>query len=577
MKTTYILGINAFHADSSACILKDGVVVAAIEEERIKRIKHWAGFPEEAIRFCLSEAGIQVTELDHVAISRDPKANLGKKILHTLKNRVKVKAIVDRVQNLGKVSSVQQLLANATQTEVSGIRAVFHQVEHHRSHLASAFFASPFEKAALLSIDGFGDFSSTMTATGTGNQMEVHDTVSYPHSLGIMYTAFTQYLGFGKYGDEYKVMGLAPYGKPEYLDQLDDVIHMLDNGLFELNLSYFRHAKEGVEMNWEGGEPSIGSIYSEVMEKAFGPARKREDELTQHHMNLASSLQRKTEQVIFHMATALQRKTGLKQLCLAGGVAQNSVANGKILAQTPFDELYVPPAGHDAGTSFGAALYVHNQVLKSPRVEAVWSAATGSRFRNEDVEACLKKHNLNFEKLEDDVLYDKVSECLLDGGVVGWFQGRAEFGPRALGHRSILCDPRRADAKDILNLKIKKRESFRPFAPSILAEYKDEYFEGADQVPFMEKVYVIKEDMRKKIPAVTHVDGTGRLQTVDKVHNKRYHHLISAFYKKSGVPIILNTSFNENEPIVNTPEEALQCYLRTSMDMIVLENYLVSR
>jgi carbamoyltransferase len=573
----YILGLNAFHGDSSACILKDGVVIVALEEERIRRIKHWAGFPIEAIKYCLKDAQITIKDIDYITISRDPSANVIKKIKHTLKNKVSLSSIIDRYTNSKKVKSVKALLADEFGLSENDIKAEIHNIEHHRSHLGSSFFASPFEKAALLSIDGFGDFTSTMTAVGNGNQIEVLDAVHFPHSAGIFYTSFTQYLGFPKYGDEYKVMGLAPYGKPLYVDKLKDVISFTDDGLFKLNLAYFKHHKDGVKMSWEGGEPDIESIFSEYMVEKFGPARKKEDELTQYHKDLASSVQRFTEELIFHILNHLHKKTGIDNLCVAGGVAQNSVANGKILKNTPFKNVYIPPAGHDAGTSIGSALFLYNHILKEKRVAPTYSGAMGSCFSDSEIEDYLKSQNMKFAKFSDSELYDKVTDCIINAGVVGWFQGRAEFGPRALGHRSIIADPRRDDAKEILNIKIKRRESFRPFAPSILKECVPDYFEGADNVPFMEKVYVIKESMRNKIPAVTHVDGTGRLQSVDSIFEPRYHGLISAFYKKTGVPILLNTSFNENEPIVNSPANALDCFLRTKMDMLVIENYIVSR
>lgn len=573
----YILGLNAFHGDSSACILKDGVVIVALEEERIRRIKHWAGFPIEAVKYCLKDAGITIQEIDYITISRDPSANVFKKIKHTLKNKISFSAILDRYTNSKKVKSVKAMLADEFGISENEIKAEIHNIEHHRSHLASAFFASPFDEAAIVSIDGFGDFTSTMISTGKGNQIEVLDAVHFPHSAGIFYTSFTQYLGFPKYGDEYKIMGLAPYGTPLYVDQLRDVIIFKENGLFELNLKYFKHHKDGVKMSWEGGEPDIESIFSEYMVEKFGPLRKREDELTQYHKNLAASVQRICEELFFHILNHLQKKTELKNLCIAGGVAQNSVANGKVLQNTTFERIYIPSAGHDAGTSIGSALYLYNHVLKQKRVPPMYTASLGSHFTNEEIETYLKSQNITYTKLSDSELYDKVTDCIIDGGVVGWFQGRAEFGPRALGHRSIIADPRRVDAKEILNLKIKRRESFRPFAPSILKEAVSDYFVNADSVPFMEKVYLIKEEMRSKIPAVTHVDGTGRLQSVDVKTEPKYYALISAFNKKTGVPILLNTSFNENEPIVNTPANALDCFLRTKMDMLVLENFIVTR
>ncbi len=573
----YILGLNAFHADSSACIYKDGQLIAAIEEERIRRIKHWAGFPLESIKFCLNEAGINIEQVDYITIGNNPKANFLKKIIYVLKKQVRFSSSVDRFKRFKNLVDLKTILSNELNVPISRIKAEIHKVEHHRCHIASAFFASPFEKSALLSIDGFGDFTSTMIGVGTDNVIEISDAVHFPHSAGIFYTSFTQYLGFPKYGDEYKVMGLAPYGNPVYVDKLRDVIHFTEDGLFKLNLKYFTHHKDGVKMGWEGGEPDIESIFSEYMVEKFGPARKREGELTQHHKDLAASVQRITEELIFHVLNHLHRRTGVDNVCIAGGVAQNSVANGKILKNTPFKNVYLPPAGHDAGTAIGSALYLYNHILKQKRVTPQFSGALGSRFSDVEIETYLKSQKVTYAKYTDAELYDKVTDCIIGGGVVGWFQGRAEFGPRALGHRSIIADPRRADAKEILNLKIKRRESFRPFAPSILKEEAKKYFADADNVPFMEKVYIIREEMRSKIPAVTHVDGTGRLQTVDAQYEPKYHALISAFNKKTGVPILLNTSFNENEPIVNTPANALDCFLRTKMDMLVLENYIVSR
>ncbi|SFG93309.1 carbamoyltransferase [Pedobacter insulae] len=569
----YILGINAYHGDSSACIYQDGNLIAATEEERFRRIKHWAGFPSQAIAFCLKEAGISMQEVDYIAISRDPKANFQKKVLTAIKNKLSISNIINRVKNLKKASSIEDEFTE----HFGSFKAQIVNVEHHRSHLASAFFASPFEKSALISIDGMGDFTSTMRGTGNANEITVMDTVSYPHSIGIFYTVFTQWLGFPHYGDEYKVMGLAPYGKPKYVDKLRDVLIFKDNGLFELNLTYFNHPQKGVNMVWEGGIPAMDSLFTEKLVAAFGPVRQKEEKLTDYHFDMAASVQRITEEVIFHMLNALHQETGLDSVCIAGGVAQNSVANGKILQNTPFKKLYIPPAGHDAGTAIGAALWVYNQVLKQPRTKPMLHGYFGSRFTNDEIEATLKESAVNYQKLNDDELYDTVTNCLINGGVVGWFQGRAEFGPRALGHRSIIADPRRTDAKEILNTKIKRRESFRPFAPSILMDHTADYFELVDDVPFMEKVFIIKEEKRAEIPAVTHVDGTGRLQTVDQKVEPRYHALIKAFYDKTSVPILLNTSFNENEPIVNTPEEAIACFLRTQMDMLVMENIVLTR
>lgn len=571
----YILGLNAYHGDSSACILKDGVVIAASEEERFRRIKHWAGFPSEAIKFCLKEANISIKDVDYITISRDPSANLHKKILHSVRSLVSIKALKDRLANTKKIASVKRELSNIFNIPEEQIKAQIKNIEHHRSHLASAFFASPFDEAAVLSIDGFGDFTSTMIAVGKGKKIDVIDQVNYPHSLGIFYTALTQYLGFSHYGDEYKVMGLAPYGTSTYTREIKKIISFKSNGLFELDTKYFKHHKEGVSMSWENGAPQIESIFSDELISLLGPSRHKDEQLNQRHKDIASSVQKVTEDIIFYILNDLQKKTGLDNICIAGGVAQNSVANGKILEQTNFKEVYIPSAGHDAGTALGSALWLYNHVLDNDRLPAIYSAYTGAQSTNDEIELFLISQNISYIRYSDNDLIEKVTDELIDGAVIGWFHGRAEFGPRALGHRSILVDPRRTDAKELLNSKIKRRESFRPFAPSILEDYVSEYFEITDKVPFMEKVYPIKLEKQSEIPAVTHVDGTGRLQTVEK--GDRYYNLIERFRQKTGTPILLNTSFNENEPIVNTPKEALDCYLRTDMDILVLENCVVSR
>ena len=573
----YILGINAYHGDSSACLLKDGVVLCASEEEKFRRIKHWAGFPTEAIKFCLEDEGISIHDIDHVTISRDPKANFSRKIIHTLKNSISTSTIWDRLINAKKVSSIKGELAKLFELPESDIKATIHNIEHHRSHIASSFFASRFEKSAVLSIDGFGDFTSTMSAIGNGNKFEVLDEVNYPHSLGVFYTTVTQFLGFPNYGDEYKVMGLAPYGEAKYLKELEQILEMTDDGFFKLNKAYFKHFKEGVAMDWEGGNPTIESLFTDEWCKLLGKHRVKDDKLEQWHIDLATSVQRFTEKVIFHMLNHLHKKTGAENICITGGVAQNSVANGKILENTSFKNIYIPSAGHDAGTCIGSALYLYNQILGKDRLPEITTAYFGAKSNQDEITAVLERSEVKFTVYSDEELFEKVSNKLVEGGIIGWFQGRTEFGPRALGHRSIIVDPRRSDAKDLLNDKIKRRESFRPFAPSILKEAVEDYFVQSDNVPFMEKVFNIKEEKHKEIPAVTHVDGTGRLQSVDKNISPRYHKLISKFAEKSGVPILLNTSFNENEPIVNKPEEALDCFLRTKIDMLVMENVIVER
>jgi carbamoyltransferase len=573
----YILGLNAYHADSSAAIFKDGVMIAATEEERFTRVKHWAGFPEQAIRFCLREAGISLHEVAYITIGRDPKAKFMNKMNYLRKNPSLVFGAIRRYRNSTEVSSLEKLFHMIDPSvDISTLKEKIKNIEHHRSHLASAFFASPFEEAAVLSIDGSGDFTTTMIAIGKGTKLEVLDSVDFPVSIGLFYTAFTQYLGFPHYGDEYKVMGLAPYGEPKHVDKVKEIIKFLPNGLFTWDDRYFvQPTKAGFK--YENNIPSVGNLYSEYFEEQFGPARQKGEDLGQYHKDLAHSVQRVTEELIFYILRELKKRTGMKNVCIAGGVAQNSVANGKVADATGFEGVYIPSAGHDAGISMGSALYYYHHELGMPRTPAIYSAYTGIRFSNEEIEKILQEKGIAYRRLEDDELYEVVANKLIEPGVVGWYNGRAEFGPRALGARSILADPRNPKAKDLLNLKIKRRESFRPFAPSILKEYTSEYFTRYDEVPFMEKVFPIRKEKHAVIPAVTHADGTGRLQTVDSKVSPRYYALIDRFREKTGVPILLNTSFNENEPIVNTPQEALDCFLRTQMDMLVLENCVVER
>lgn len=573
----FILGINAFHGDSSACLLKNGVVVCAIEEERIRRIKHWAGFPSESIKFCLKDQNISINEVKYITISRNPKVNLLKKILYVLLRPVNFLNVIARIKNSRQTISIKDELAVALNIPNSNITSKIYNIEHHRSHIGSSFFASPFKKSAILSIDGFGDFTSTMTALGNDNTFKVIKELNYPHSLGIFYTTVTQFLGFPNYGDEYKVMGLAPYGKPKYLKELENIIYVDSNGLFKLNKVYFKHFKDGVAMDWDGGNSSIDSLFTTEWENTFGKCRRNNEEIEQWHKDLACSVQKYTEKIIFHILNDLYNTTNCDNLCITGGVAQNSVANGKILENTPFKRLYVPSAGNDAGTSIGSALYLYNQILGKKRLPEIKTSYFGYQANKEEIINALNSQNLSYRTVDDEELFDIVSEKIISGGVVGWFQGRAEFGPRALGHRSIIVDPRRKDVKDLLNDKIKRRESFRPFAPSILKEYISDYFVQTDYVPFMEKVYDVKKEMQDDIPGVTHVDGTGRLQSVDMSTSPKYYKLISRFFEKTGIPILLNTSFNENEPIVNKPDEAIDCFLRTKMDMLVLENIIVER
>ena len=578
---TYILGINAYHGDSSACLVGDGRLIAAVEEERFRRIKHWAGFPAESIRYCLDEAGVSLDSIDHVAINQDPKANLWKKIGFTLAKRPDFALVLEKLRTRRKRENIGQELLR---TVGGSFRGEIHHVEHHLAHLASAFLVSPFDEAVVVSIDGFGDFASAAWGVGRGNTIQVEDKVFFPHSLGIFYQALTQYLGFANYGDEYKIMGLAPYGEPEFVDEMRRIVLLRDDGSFRLNLDFFRHHKEKVPYEWENGTPSVGCLFTHELEKVLGPARPAGKELTQHHKNIARSVQTMYEEAFLHLLNTLHRRHRLDVVAIAGGCGMNSVANGKVLANTPFKRLYVQAAAGDAGGAIGAAFVVSHQTGNSPRFvmdHAYW----GPQFSSKEIGLLLDgaSSRLSAAACEVRLVDDEAKLCrqtataIAEGKVIGWFRGRMEWGPRALGNRSILCDPRRADMKDILNLKIKRRESFRPFAPSILREAVAEWFEPEDDVPFMMQVYPIRRDKRALIPAVTHVDGSGRLQTVTRETNPGYHRLIEAFRALTGVPVLLNTSFNENEPIVCRPEEALECFLRTKMDALVLGDWVVER
>ncbi len=573
----YILGINAYHGGASACLINDGQLVAAAEEERFRRIKYWAGFPSAAIRFCLAEAGISAHDLDHVGISRDPSAKLLNKALFALARRPSLNLIRDRLQNAAKVRDPKMALCEALGLDPSGLKAQFHNVEHHRAHLASAFFVSPYKEAAVLSVDGMGDFSSTMWGVGHDNRLEVFDSISFPHSLGIFYTAVSQWLGFTKYGDEGKVMGLAPYGRPTALDAMRKIIRLQRDGTFELDLDFFIHHAEGAAMTWDDGEPVLGMLFSQRLVDLLGPSRQPRGELTKRHEDVAASLQVMLEEVELTLVRMLQQKTGQQALCMAGGVALNSAFNGKILPQTAFKDIYIQAAAGDAGTALGAAYYIYHQVLGRPRTFVLDHAYTGPQYSDEVAAAALTAKGLSYTCLDDDAVCRRAAELVAAGQVVGWFQGRMEWGPRALGNRSIIADPRRSDMKDILNARIKQREPFRPFAPSVLLEATGDYFDQSYPDPFMVKVYGVRPERQAEIPAVTHIDGTGRLQTVDRATAPRYHQMISAFAELTGTPVILNTSFNENEPVVCQPSEAIDCFTRTRMDALVIGNLLVEK
>jgi carbamoyltransferase len=580
-----ILGINAYHGNASAALVCDGKLVAAVEEERFNRVKYAAGFPAAAIRYCLKEAGITLADLDHVAVPRNPYARLGTKLFYALRMPSFAR---ERAKVLTKFTGIPDALTGAFDADPAKIKSQFHRVEHHQAHLASTFFVSPFENAALLSADGLGDFASSMWGLGSGNRMRIDGAIAFPHSLGLYYSAVTQYLGFLKFGDEYKVMGLAAYGQPAYLEPFRDILRFSSNGGdfgFKLGLDYFTHHKTGPEMSWAESDqtPILGKMFSENMPRLLGaPARKPDEPLEQRHHDMASTLQARLEEVYLGMLKKLAVKTGAKAVCLAGGVAFNCVANGKIFDATPFKQVYVHPAAGDAGLAVGAAYYVWHQILAKPRSFTMNHAYWGPGYSPEEIRAAVVASSVSqggytIAELPEEELLRRTATIIADGKILGWYQGRAEWGPRALGNRSIVADPRRPEMKEVLNRRIKHREIFRPFAPSILAEKTGQWFDKSHPSPFMSLAYSVLPEKRDAIPAPTHVDGTGRLQTVTREANPRFYALIREFERQTGVPVVLNTSFNDNEPIVCRPEEALDCFLRTQMDALVLGNTLITR
>ena len=577
-----ILGINAFHGDSSAALVRDGVLVAAAEEERFSRIKHWAGFPLQSIAYCLREAGLHLADIEHVAINQDDRAHWLRKLAYVAVHPPGMDLVLSRLRNRRRRQELPELLAEAFPAD--NFRGAIHNVEHHLAHLSSAFHVSPFEEAVVVSVDGLGDFSSAAWGVGRKNDISVAGRVYFPHSLGIFYQALTQYLGFPYYGDEYKAMGLAPYGSPSRMEAMGEIVKLTKNGAFMLDLAYFRHHRERIAYSWDSGSPEFGDLFSPALEELLGPRRRPQEPLEERHRDIARSVQARYEEAFFHLIGPLQQRFGSSDIALAGGCAMNSVANGKIRRMTPFRRVYVQSAAGDAGGAIGAAYVVWHR-LGGHRSFVMDHAFWGPQFALAEIARLLSERREEIAQLgcaveeigDEEELCRRAATAVAQGAVLGWFQGRMEWGPRALGNRSILCDPRRGDMKAILNAKIKRRESFRPFAPSVLAESVGGWFEEDDGVPFMMQVFQIREEKRAQIPAVTHVDGSGRLQTVYRHTNPRYYRLIESFRDLTGVPMVLNTSFNENEPVVCRPEEALDCFLRTKMDALVIGDLLVSR
>jgi carbamoyltransferase len=579
-----ILGLNAYHGDVSAVLVRDGQLIAAVEEERFRRIKHCAGFPALAIAECLRMGGLTGRDIDLFAVSRNPRAHLWRKGLFLLRHRPK-RTIGDRVRNLASIGKLSGTIAASVGLDESVVRPRMRYVEHHPAHLASAAFVSPFDDAAVCAIDGFGDFVSTSWGRLAGSTMHVDRRVFFPHSLGLLYLAVTQYLGFPKYGDEFKVMGLAPYGEPRFVREIESLVRLRSGGTFELDLSYFSHWSEGVQMTWADGEPTIGRVFTPKLEALLGPARRPDAPLQARDEAIAASLQAAFENAEMHVLGHVYQATKNPRLCLAGGCAMNSVANGKIRERTGFREVFIQPASGDNGTALGAAFHAWHASSARPRAFVMEHGYWGPEFDDAAIAATLGEHagairasGCTERRWDDEAALDAWTAAQIAAGrIVGWFQGRMEWGARALGNRSILADPRRADMRDIINTRIKFRERFRPFAPSVAEEAIDDFFVGAVPDPFMLQVYPIRPDKRSVVPAVTHVDGSGRLQSVSRRSNPRYWNLIKAFECITGVPMLLNTSFNENEPIVLRPQEALDCFLRTHMDVLVMGRFVVDR
>lgn len=554
---TAVLGVNCFSHDTSACLLVDGAVVAIGEQERFDRDQHTKHFPHLAIAYCLERAGIGIDQVDAVAFAHHAGLDFARGALDAVARaapkRLAAQAYTD----------ARLVMKERSFRSTWGYRGKVYNVGHHQAHAASAFFASPFDRAAVLTLDRGGDFLSTTMAIGEGNRLSPLGEVRNPHSLGEIYTAFTWLLGFRPNADEGKLMGLAPYGRDVLAKDVRDLVHLGADGRFKVNLRWFRYQREGRPFSRRGLE-------------RFGPPRVPESDFTDRHKDLAYAAQDLVEEAGLHVARALRQATGMSRLCLAGGVALNSVMNARLLAEAGFDDMFVQPAASDAGNALGAASWVWHEVMGKPRGWTMDHAFFGPSWTERESAAALAARGLGISRVGD--AEAEAAERIAAGKVVGWFQGRAEIGPRALGARSILADPRRAEMRDVVNARVKRREGFRPFAPSVLDERGAEFFERYSYNPFMLLVLPVRPDKRAVIPAVTHVDGTGRMQSVTAAFNPAYHRLISEFERRTGVPVVLNTSFNiRGEPMVNRPEEAVEDFLRSDMDCLFLGNLLAEK
>ena len=582
-----VLGLNIYHGDSSACIFKNGSLIAAAEEERFTRVKHSAGFPINSINFCLKTLNIEINQVDYIAINRNPRLRIVSKLLYFIKNKFKIINIFKRIKNFKKISSIADDIVQRFNLKRNTIKKKILFFDHHLCHAASSVISSNFNNTDYATIDGFGDFVSTTIGEFKNNKFYQLDEVKFPHSIGIFYTAITQFLGFPNYGDEYKVMGLASYGKPIYFDSFLKIINLHKNNIFRLNLKFFKHHTSGIETSWLDSNPNISSIYTSDLCNILGNVRSKNDKILQIHKDIAASAQAIYEYIFFEMLNKLQTKTKNINLCLSGGCAMNSVANGKIKDNTPYKKIFINHSPADSGGAIGAGLLALRKFEQVIDISSINNPYLGNNYSNLDIKNIINTYKDKlleekikikfFENKEKNNFFQFIAKEISNKKIVGFFNGRMEFGARALGNRSILADPRHSEIRNILNLKIKRRESFRPFAPSILKEFVQDWFGTEDDIPFMSKVYKIKNEKKDLVSAVVHIDGTCRLQTVDGKYNQDFYNLIKEFYKLTNVPIILNTSFNENEPIVRNPEQAIDCFLRTKMDYLAIENFILSR
>ncbi|MBN2312214.1 MAG: carbamoyltransferase [Candidatus Hydrogenedentes bacterium] len=559
-----ILGIGGYSHDSAAVLVCDGTLVAGVAEERLTRKKHQGGVPRSAVAYCLAEAGLTEDDIDHIGCYMRPGMRLARRLPYRLRQMFR-----SPIYSAGYMA--YEVLHNAQYAwgmrSLCGRKAKLHFMEHHPAHAASAFLVSPFDEAALLTVDYIGEWHVTWTGMGRGTTIKRLYSEHYPNSLGVFYSAITDYLGFLRASDEYKVMGLAAYGEPEYLDEFRRIVGVASDGRYRIDLSWLAcHHVPGSRCGY----------FSKKFLDRFGPPRAKGEPVEGRHRNIAASAQHVLEEALLHLTARLHEATGSKCLCMAGGVALNSAANGRLLRECPFDEIYVQPAAGDDGIALGAAYQLHHALTGAPRSFVMEDACIGPAHSNDDIRRFLDLAKIPYEQPSD--LVARAAGLLADGNIVGWYQGRMEFGPRALGARSILADPTRPDMKDLINAYVKHREEFRPFAPSVLEERAHEYFEGCGRSPFMLFVYPVKPDKHERVPAITHVDGTARVQTVSKAVNPLYYRLIEAFERLRGVPLVLNTSFNVmGEPIVNTPADAVRCFYSTGMDALVIGDFVVTK